>query len=263
MSTLPKAPPLPNGRRQTRERKQSVAELEEDDHEDDDVTLELNGALPAQPAPAVVNKPPPLPPKPKLKRQSSVVKETNRIVSSRVTQFTEPAPVAPVEPTAPQSMTQMPVAARSSGSGSRRRSAKNPATQSSSPPESPPLSPKRKSIRRPNRASMLLQKFRHKGEEEDDLVLSGPTGFAHRAHGEAGLSSCLINTSEKEKQEQLLRAVALYIFSAELSSELALEEGRELFVIATQDAADPDWWFGCSGDGAQWGFFPRNRVILL
>ncbi len=134
---------------------------------------------------------------------------------------------------------------------------------------------RQKGEKKPNRVSMLLERLtpkassaRSSSENSDDFVVSEPTQFLHRAHGETGLSTLLTpeehgtNPPQLEKQPNQIamrRAIALFSFSAEMENEISLEAGELVMCFVEQE--DEEWWKGVNTK-KQWGWFPKNILLL-
>jgi hypothetical protein len=139
------------------------------------------------------------------------------------------------------------------------------------------LRQKEKGEKKQNRVSMLLDRLAPRSSsslssrsssEADDFVISEPTKFQHRAHGETGLSTLVTHGEDPPpakvviqppEQPVLKRAIALYPFTAAFENEISLEAGELVLYFAEQD--DPDWWKGANTKH-QFGWFPRNLILL-
>ena len=266
--SLPPPPPVPRGRRPLTAAELEASSTDESSSEEKREEREREEKREEQKK-REEQRPPPLPPKPAARvheaRQAQAARRSDadkkedkkedrreekredkreeavpplrKPVQSSQTRNSMP-PVSPVSPTSPE------LSSPPGAGGSRRRSAKVKAQD-----------------RKQNRASQLFHKLRSKNDDPEELVLSAPTGFARRAHGEAGLA-CLVDSTDQDKQEQLLEAVALYSFQAKFDGELSLTQGDEIFVTEHQDGDDADWWYGVNMQG-RWGYFPANRVQLF
>lgn len=115
-------------------------------------------------------------------------------------------------------------------------------------------------LERLNPRSSVLASARNAGESSEDFVISEPSSFAHRAHGETGLAALLHSPGAASASEvQLRRAFALYSFTPKFENEISLEAGE--LVLCFVDQEEDDWWKGVNTK-KQWGWFPRNLIHL-
>ena len=114
-----------------------------------------------------------------------------------------------------------------------------------------------------SRMSSLLERLtprRSGGGGEEELVVSAPSDFAHRAHGEPGLAQLLDPKEAAEEAVCNVRAVALWPFVAAMSGEISLVAGETVMLRERQD--DADWWLGTNSRG-ELGWFPANLVTRM
>ncbi len=116
--------------------------------------------------------------------------------------------------------------------------------------------------RKQNRMSQLLDRLTpRRSNDTEELVISGPSSFEHRGHGEEGLAQLRGEPEEGTgRVECSVRAVALWSFAAAVAGEISLKAGEEIMLRDRQDEAD--WWLGLNKAG-ELGWIPANIIRKL
>jgi hypothetical protein len=213
-------------------------------------------------APVPAAGPPPLPPKPRGRAATPLQRQ-----NSSPTQLSGSLPAL----SAVGSVLEDQHSARSSVDDSSNRSSNSKRSSDERGSNSKPNSVRMKGEKKQNRVSQLLERLHvaprgsssRSSAETDELVVSGPIQFQHRAHGETGLVKLVHPSDDEEEKAQqqtaMKRGTALWPFVAKFENEISLEAGELVVCFVVQE--DEDWWKGMNTK-KEWGWFPKNLIHL-